>query len=436
MSLMQQLARFVVEGDLNSLPALDRDILRNHACDVAIARVLGGQCEEGKHLRRVFAGSGPEGIAGIAGLVRMTEMDDIHTGANTTPSSVTVPVAFCLYPESGRDPATLANAIYVGTELMVRFGKAMDGAKALFQGFWPTRSGGTLGACAVACRMWGLSVERTQEALSLAIMTSAGKSGRFLREPSGRWIVFANAVATGVRMAEAAREGFNGAENSPDGEWISSAFGLAFNETELTQDLGTRSVMQELSLKPFATARQALGATQAMLHLVRNGLDPAKIDKVIARVPTSHKGMISQPMLSHVRGSAFVSGAAQLATAALLPDDLYDVERRNVLTNKAIAELAARISIEGDPELDREFPQIWAASVEVHAGGDILRHEIRDALGSPGNRMGESDLADKASRALGWFGRAERGDELISLSREMFSRDDAALKLAKMFIDK
>ena len=433
MSLMQQLARFVVEGDLNSLPALDRDILRNHACDVAIARVLGGQCEEGKHLRRVFAGSGTEGIAGIAGLVRMTEMDDIHTGANTTPSSVTVPVAFCLYPESGRDPATLANAIYVGTELMVRFGKAMDGAKALFQGFWPTRSGGTLGACAVACRLWGLSVERTEEALSLAIMTSAGKSGRFLREPSGRWIVFANAVATGLRMATAAREGFNGAENSPDGEWISNAFGLAFNDAELTQNLGTQSVLQELSLKPFATARQALGATQSMLHLIGNGVDATRIDKIIARVPTSHKGMISQPLLSHVRGSAFVSGAAQLATAALLPDDLYDLERRNVLTHARIAELATRVTIEGDPALDRDFPKIWAAEVEVHAAGEVHRHHMRDALGSPGNRMGTADLADKAKRALGWFGQAGRGDELISLSSEMFSRDSAAMKMADIF---
>ena len=433
MNLMQQLARFVVEGDIATLPALDRDILRNHACDVAIARVLGGQCEEGKHLRRVFAGSGIEGIAGIAGLVRMTEMDDIHTGANTTPSSVTVPVAFCLYRESGRDPATLANAIYVGTELMVRFSKAMDGAKALFQGFWPTRSGGTLGACAVACRMWGLSVERTEAALSLAIMTSAGKSGRFLREPSGRWIVFANAVATGLRMATASREGFNGAENSPDGEWISSAFGLAFNEAELTQNLGTQSVLQELSLKPFATARQALGATQSMLHLIANGVDPTRIDKIIARVPTSHKGMISQPLLSHVRGSAFLSGAAQLATAALLPDDLYDVERRNVLTNARIAELAQRVTIEGDPALDRDFPKIWASDVEIHAGGEVHRHHMRDALGSPGNRMGTGDLADKAKRALGWFGQAARADELMSLSGEMFSRETAAMKMAEIF---
>lgn len=433
MSLVGQMAEFVTQAKASTLPALDQKILRLHATDVALARILGGHSSEGQNLQRVFAGAGAEGIAGIAGLVRMTEMDDIHTGANTTPSAVTVPTAFCLYPQSSRDPHELANAIYVGTELMVRFGKGMDGAKALFQGFWPTRSAATLGACAVACRLWGLNLERTREALSLSIMTSAGKSGRFLREPSGRWIVFANAVATGLRMAEAARQGFNGAENEPDGEWIATAFGLSFDANELTQDLGAKSIFPELSLKPFATARQALSATQAMLSLRAEGLDPMQIEKIVARVPTSHKAMISQPLLASARGSAFVSGAAQLATAALLPDDLYDVERRNILGNPQIADLAARIVIEGAPELDREFPRIWAAEVEVSVAGQVLRRDMRNALGSPENRMDTTDLLDKARRSLGWFGQAERAETLVALGRNMFESQTSALEMSAIF---
>jgi 2-methylcitrate dehydratase PrpD len=433
MSLVGQMAEFVTGAQASTLPALDQKILRIHAADVALARILGGHCFEGQHLRRVFAGSGAEGIAGIAGLVRMTEMDDIHTGSNITPSAVTVPTAFCLYPQNKRDPQEIASAIYVGTELMVRFGKAMDGAKALFQGFWPTRSAAALGACAVACRLWGLNLERTREALSLSIMTSAGKSGRFLREPSGRWIVFANAVATGLRMAEAARQGFNGSENVPDGEWIGTAFGLPFDANELTQDLEAKSIFPELSLKPFATARQALGATQALLSLRTEGLDPMQIEKIVARVPTSHKAMISQPLLASARGSAFVSGAAQLATAALLPNDLYDVERRNILGNPQIADLASRIVIEGSPELDREFPKIWAAEVEVTAAGHVLRRSMRDSLGSPENRMDTTDLLHKARCSLDWFSQSGRAESLIALSNDMFESQAAALEISTIF---
>ncbi|MDB5546101.1 MAG: 2-methylcitrate dehydratase family protein, partial [Hyphomicrobiales bacterium] len=316
MSLIGRLATFVTQANAANLPAIDRDILRRHAIDIAIARVLGGETTEGHRFRKVFgAGSVAENAGGIAGLVRMTEMDDIHTGSNTTPSSVVVPVAFCCYP--GGDPRELENAIYAGVEILVRFGKAMDGARALFKGFWPTRCAATLAACATTCRMLSLSLAQTEQALSLALTTGASRSGRFSQEPSGRWIIFANAVATGVRMATAAQEGFHGADVPPDGEWIGATMGLDFGSERLVGDLGVASVFPELSLKPYASARQALGVTEAMRQLVREGLDPSRVRKVILRVPTSHKGMVSQPLDPHARGTAFVSAAAQVATAAL-----------------------------------------------------------------------------------------------------------------------
>ena len=434
MHLARQLAIFATQADAASLPALDRDILRRHSYDVAIARLLGGATQEGRHLRKVFRpGTGADDIAGIAGLVRMTEMDDIHVGANTTPSSVAVPVAFSLFPESAGDPRTLESAIYVGADLIVRFGKAMDGAKALFQGFWPTRTGATLAACATACRMLGLSLDQTEQAISFAMMTTAGRSGRFLKEPSGRWIVFANAVSTGLRMAYAAREGFNSVETPPDAAWLSASLGLEISEEAFTADLGQTSIFPELALKPYGSARQSLGATEAMRHLVAEGLDPQTIGKVIVRVPTSHKGMVSLRLDSKARGSAFVSAACQVATAALCANDLYDVERRNVLTNSRIVDLAARIEIVGDPALDVEFPKVWAASVEVEAAGRTLRHEIREPIGSPGNRMGDADLLAKSRIALGYFGQEQRAEEVQILTRDMFTNAASATALAALF---
>ncbi|MDB5641994.1 MAG: 2-methylcitrate dehydratase family protein [Hyphomicrobiales bacterium] len=436
MSLIGDLAEFVTQANAAELPGLDRDILRRHAMDTAIARALGGQTAEGRHLRQVFGpGSVAENMGGIAGLVRMTEMDDIHTGSNTTPSSVVVPVAFGLYAEGARDPRELENAIYVGVEILVRFGKAMDGARALFKGFWPTRCAATLAACATACRTLGLGRDQTERALSLAIMTGAGRSGRFVQEPSGRWIVFADAVATGVRMALAARAGFHSVDTPPDGEWIGVTLGLEFTSALLLDDLGAGSVFPELSLKPYATARQVLGLTEAMRALVREGLDPSTIQKAILRVPTSHKGMISQTLNPSARGTAFVSAGAQVATAALAPDDLYDVERRNVLADPRFAALAARVDVVGDPELDRDFPSVWAAEVEIVADGNTLRKTVRHALGSPENRMNDEDLLHKARKALAWFEQEARADTILHAGHDMFARDDAAMSMAGLFID-
>ena len=433
MTLIRTLAEFVTQADASRLPELDREILQRHATDIAGARILGGLTEEGKKIQGVFQ-SGMEGIGGLAGIVRLTEMDDIHTAATSTPSSISVPIAFALY-KPGQDPREIESAIYVGTEILVRFGKAMNGAAALFQGFWPTRSGGTLGAAATACRILGLSLGQTEQALSLAILTSAGRGGRFVREPSGRWIVLANSVANGLRMTEAARCGFMSVENVLDGDWIGATMGLPILEAQLTHMLGEGSVFPELSLKPYSTARQSLGGTEAMLGLMSKGLDRGSIKNITLRVPTSHKGMISQKLDPHCRGTAFVSAACQIATAALAPDSLYDVERRDVLNNPHIAALASKVEIVGDPELDRDFPEIWAAEIEVLTTSGTVRNHIRDSLGSPGNRMDNADLLLKYRQALNWFGRAGRADEVMSLGANMFRDPVAAGRMASTIVN-
>lgn len=434
MTLTRQLAEFVTTAQAQGLAGLDRELIRLHTFDAAIARVAGGACAEGKALRAAFgAERDADGIGAMAALVRLTEMDDIHTGSNTTPSSVAAPVAFALYPGSRRDPREIENAIFVGVELLVRFGKAMDGARTFAKGFWPTRSAATLAACATACRILGLPLERTESALSLAMMSSAGLSGRFVREPSGRWIIFANAVATGVRLALAAREGFNSADNAIDGAWMSSVLGVEFAADEMTRDLSNASVFPELSLKPCSTARQSLAAAEGMRRLVAQGLDAKAIERVIVRVPSAHVAMISQAMNAQSRVSAFVSAACQVATAALSPDDLHDPERRHVLHNRAIVDLAARVSVEAGPALEQDFPRIWGAQVEVMTAQGSRSIIVRDAPGSPDNRLDESALIDKARRVLAWSQQAQRVDALAEHARGMFASDAAAMAMADVF---
>ena len=441
MTLTRQLAEFVITAQAGALAPFERELIRLHTFDAAIARVAGGASGEGARLRAVFGGGGADAIGATAGIVRLTEMDDIHTGSNTTPTSAAAPVAFALYSSSGRDPREVENAIFVGVELLVRFGKAMDGARSFAKGFWPTRSAATLAACATACRMLGLPVDRTQDALSLAMMSSAGLSGRFVREPSGRWIVFANAVATGVRLALAAREGFNSADNVIDGAWMTSALGTAFDADDMIRELGKGigngigmgSVFPELSLKPYPTARQSLAPAEAMRRLVAQGLDTTAIQAVNVRVPGAHVAMISAKMTPQARVSAFVSAAAQIATAAVSPDDLYDVERRHVLHNPVIADLAARVSIAAGPALEQDFPRIWGAEMDVQTAGGLHSITVRDAPGSPDNRLDEAALTEKARRVLSWSGQGPRAQTLSDIARSMFVSDAATMAMADVF---
>jgi 2-methylcitrate dehydratase PrpD len=436
MALLHDLANFVCAADATKLPELDRTILRRHACDIVVARLAGGASTEGRELAKVFGqGSGFARIAGLAGLVRLTEMDDIHVRSNTTPSSVAVPVALALAAQLPRATHRVETAIHVGIEVLVRMGLAIDGARAMLKGFWPTRTAATLAASATAAHLWQLTLEETHEALSLAATMTHGRTGRFFREPSGRWIVFSAAVENGLRAAHAARCGFNGGPNAPSAEWLSAALGADFDDAPMLDGLGQGSVLPEISLKPYGTARQCLSAAEAMRALIDAGLDPRKVQKVTIHIPSAHIPMVSQGIDPAARATSFVSVAAQVATAALAPQELYDIERSRVLQDPAIAGFAQRCEIVGDPELDAMFPDVWGARLDVVTPAGQRSYTVLEPLGAPANRMDDAALAQKAQGILSQAGLADQAERMIDLGRRAFEEPTGLAQLSQLFVE-
>jgi 2-methylcitrate dehydratase PrpD len=420
----------------SDLPARDRTILRRHMTDVVAARFAGAACPEGRAVAALCPqGEGADRVAGLAALVRLTETDDIHISSCTTPSSVAVPVALGLAAQTPCGPAQLESAIFVGTELIVRLGLAIGGADVLYQGLWPTRTGATLGAAAVACRIWGLSEAQTRHALSLAAMLTSGRTGRFLGEPSGRWFIFAAAVAAGIRAASAARCGFTGDPAVFDASWLERSLGVPVDVQKLVGNLGGTSVFPELSLKPYCTSRQALPGAEAMRALVARGLDPASIISFAIKVPSAYAPMISQQLDVGVRASAYVSGAGLAAIAALDPSSLYDVERTSVLTNPDITELARKGEITADPELDRLYPARWPARIEVRTSSSTLHHEVIEPIGDPGNPLSDREFEDKLRRVLTHAGRADTVDEVLKVSANAFESEASVSAVSRVFVD-
>ena len=140
MSLLRDLAGFVCGASVASLPEAERDIQRRHVADTLLAAAAGGLTVEGRALRSVLATASIADSVGMqAAVIRHTEIDDIHMPSCTTPSSVAVPTALGLARAGGiSDPERVASAIWAGTELMTRLGVAIDGARILYRGVWPT----------------------------------------------------------------------------------------------------------------------------------------------------------------------------------------------------------------------------------------------------------------------------------------------------------
>jgi 2-methylcitrate dehydratase PrpD len=427
MSVLRDLAAFVTGASVASLPEAERAIQRRHVADTLLAAAVGAWTTEGRHLRYVLPKHSLADAIGMqAAVIRHTEIDDIHTPSCTTPSSVTVPTALGL-AQAGGDPERVASAIWVGTELMTRLGVAIDGPRILYRGLWPTYFAAPLAAAAVAARMGALNEDECAHALSLALMLTAGRAGRFQGSLPGRSVILAMAVSAGVRATEAARAGVGGDPDLLDGPWLRDAQGLQADLGALTAGLGSGSVYAQLSLKPFCSAKQTIAATEALMTLIDEGLAPGSIAKVTVRVPPPYARMIATKPEAGVRSSTIVSAAYQLGLAALRRERLYDIERADAMAEAAVLAFAHKVEVAPDDSLLETFPACFPAEIEVTAGSTLHRRRVTVAHGDPARPLDDAALRRKAGQVFGQAGCTGSGPDLIDIGLNGL-RDDASCK--------
>jgi len=433
-SVIAELAAFVATANASGLPAAQQERLRLHVADTAVAALAGANIPEGKALKSL----GDDGALAIrigrqAAATRLTEIDDIHLPSCTTPSAGILPVALALAARDEKcDPGEVASAIWVGTELVTRLGVAVRGPQILYRGIWPTYLGAPVAAAATAARLFGLNEARTGHALSLAVMLMAGGVGRIHGAPSGRWFLYASAVAAGVAAAEAARADYRGDPDILDKTWLADSHGIAFDRERLTEDLRSTSVYAALSMKPLCSAKQAIAAIEAFRAL-GDRVPKDAINKVRVRVPSAYAGMISIRAEPGARQSTMVSAAHQIALAALEPERLSEVDRSAATIDAAVAQFSAKVEVFADKDLEAFYPQHWPAEVEVEAGGKVLRQRIVEATGDPEHPLDRAGVVGKAHRVLDPLVGDARAAEWLKLAGAALDDQSACRKLAAAF---
>jgi len=433
-SVIAELAAFVATANASGLPAAQQERLRLHVADTAVAALAGANIPEGKALKSL----GDDGALAIrigrqAAATRLTEIDDIHLPSCTTPSAGILPVALALAARDEKcDPGEVASAIWVGTELVTRLGVAVRGPQILYRGIWPTYLVAPVAAAATAARLFGLNEARTGHALSLAVMLMAGGVGRIHGAPSGRWFLYASAVAAGVAAAEAARADYRGDPDILDKTWLADSHGIAFDRERLTEDLRSTSVYAALSMKPLCSAKQAIAAIEAFRAL-GDRVPKDAINKVRVRVPSAYAGMISIRAEPGARQSTMVSVAHQIALAALEPERLSEVDRSAATIDAAVAQFSAKVEVFADKDLEAFYPQHWPAEVEVEAGGKVLRQRIVEATGDPEHPLDRAGVVGKAHRVLDPLVGDARAAEWLKLAGAALDDQSACRELAAAF---
>jgi 2-methylcitrate dehydratase PrpD len=437
MTVIGQLAEFVAQANAAALPAAEQALQRRHIGDAVVAAAAGACTGEARSLATLLGARAlPEIIGQRAATIRLSEVDDIHLPSCTTPSAAAVAVALSLAAHAERcDPVQVASAIWAGTEVMARMGEAVRGPEILYRGVWPSCFAAPLSAAATAARMHRFDARQTADALSLALMLSTRGTGRPHGAPSGRWVMFAVAVASGLTAVAAVRAGYRGDPGLLDGNSFEDCWGFALDRQQLASVSLGHNVYPALSLKPFCSAKQSIAAVEALRAILASGIAPAAITAVRVRVPPAYAAMVGLKAQDQVRTTTLVSAARQLALLAFDPARLDDVDRGEPVTDPAILRFEAKVEIVADAALTQYYPKHWPAEVEVvGTDGGTRRERVVEAPGDPERPLDQPALGDKAHRLLDRLIGRDSTAGLIHTCRRGFENEAGCRALADAFV--
>ena len=407
MNTLQQLGARIAAHSTRKPTGAEHELARLHTADTVAAWVAGARTHEGRDLLSAAAmgDAGPMGeglmsrVMLACALTRLSEIDDIHLAAGTTPGSLIVPAALTLSAALGNsNRGALKAAILAGYDSMVRLGEEMGGASILYRGIWPTYFNAPFGVAAVAASLMGLDAGRCAHALGLALVTASPNVGQ-QGGKMARWLLLGAAAKNGVMAAMAAKEGFT-ADTALLDKPFHSVYGIKIEGERLLASFA-RPAISEVGFKPWCAARQTMAAAQGFREMIHAGLDPSDVESIKVAVPPAYLAMVNHGVVPGDRSSHMTSLPYQLVLTALAPEKMVLLDYAPSPTPPEQVGLLSRISVVADESLMAFFPRCWPARITVNArvgGGERL---VTDIPGDPGRPFDEVQLRAKFFGVLG-----------------------------------
>lgn len=414
MTVIERLAAFIARP--GRVSAALKDQVHLHLIDTVAALVAGTATPEGEALCRFAAQTHAAGapsdpgwrLMNLCARARLSELDDIHLASMTTAGSIVIPGALAIAAsQPATDADTLIEAVLGGYEAMTRLGLALDGPGILYRGIWPSYFAAPFGIAAVAARLLRLDATQTAHALALALNFAAPGVGHHNAPTTARWLAVGNACRNGLVATQAAQGDFTADLGLLDGEFFSNVYAIKPAPSALTDGLGTRWALTEVSFKPWCAARQTMPATQALKEILAEGVKDDQIVAINAAILPPHRRMIDHGVTPGNRASYLTSLPYHLAVAACAPElsDLLSPPSGPVAGS--IKDLMARVTIESDDSLLADYPRTWPAHVTIHTASGTRERRVSAVPGDPARPFGMPEVTAKFRR----FVAPVRGDE-------------------------
>ncbi len=367
-----------------------------------------------KPLRPVWGDKAPALRAADAALVNGTsahafELDDYHN-AKLHPGAVVVSAALAMAEQTGANGKQLLTAIVTGYEVMIRTSLALNPSAARLRG-WHRRASAPPGAAAACAVLLGLDAEHTAWALGLAARKARAVAFNADGTMSKR-LHAGKAAHSGVLAAELAASGYTGPTQIyefEDGGML-KAYSDMSDPAPLTRALGR-------VLSPRRHGDQAILVLRQHARLRRRGAPappqartPWDASRPGARRHEQGRGRAMRHRLQPDDGAQCQMSLRYIVAAALLDGQALPPQfSDDRIRNREVVELARRLELVKDPDLDQLYPVHFAGWVAAQHEGNWVRADILDPSGSHAAPIDARGITEKFGASIRNARRKNRG---------------------------
>ena len=326
------------------------------------------------------------------------ELDDVHEEAVNHPGAVVVPAALAVAEELDAPGLAFLEAVVVGYEAMGRAGLAVGPASHMLAGFHPTSMSGVFGAAAAAAHLRGLDAARLNHAFGICASLASGTMEFASSGGMAKRIHAARAAEGGVMATALAADGFEGARDGLAGRY---GFCRIFTDDPqpemLTERLGERWMIDEITIKPYPSCSDLHPMVQAASELVAmHALTADDIDRILVHCTTKVCEFNDMDGTESVMAAQY---SAQFNIAAAVLSDpadpaAFDPER---MADPALAALQAKVAaMVPTPEFDATYAWKQGARVEVTlTDGRVLERTVHGQKGSMHAPLTDDEIEKK-----------------------------------------
>jgi len=458
--ITDKLVRYTHSTSYEQLPAEVVEKAKIHILD-SIGCALGGSCSAiGRSVLKTFKAMGGEPEASLIGggmkvpaihaaFVNGTnanalDFDDTYlSDAIGHPGSSTIPAALAVAEWKKANGRDLINAVVTAYEVGNRIGLAIQPSKERLQKVWGFGTWQTFCAAIAAAKVMNLDADQLFNAFGVAGATAplpcTQKWGwdlderpiHWVKEPTG-WPCW-----TGTLAVILAANGFIGNHYILDGEngfWIMAGSDRC-DYQKMTDGLGQDYlILDDMSFKPYSCCRWQHAALDCITQIIsKHKLKPDEIKSIIINSFSWVKTQEVYEIKSPVDAQFCIPYTAAMVVLGHEPGPGWYSD--DMLKSREIAALAAKITVNLDPELDRAYHQDseQAARVEVTTvREEIFSETVRIPKGDPRNPLSPHELKAKFRNQADFVLNREAVDQVIDLIDNLELLDDLSTLMTKL----